>query len=240
MTDVSSPRSTAEEAQRRVDRIRGHVSSAWEEVITAYKRRDHEALGYGTGQAGWDAYILGEFGESRLSLPRHQRVEHVLEASKSGMSNRAIASVAGVDRQTVRNDLREQVGKNSPPATPANPTFDPTPDWDSVDTETGEIQHPRTVTGMDGKTYTRPAPEPVTVDHDTGEIAQTKPNRKPITDTARDIGLDLNALTDRIDRLMSDDRFDRNRDDIAARLRHHIATATATLNTLDSKINQGA
>lgn len=240
MTDVSSPRSTAEEAQRRVDRIRGHVSSAWEEVITAYKRRDHEALGYGTGQAGWDAYILGEFGESRLSLPRHQRVEHVLEASAAGLSNRAIASAASVTEGTVRNDLRGQVRKSYAPAPPAEPTFDDTPDWDpagaTYDVATRAVT-PGTVTGMDGKTYTRPAPEPVTVDHDTGEIAQAKPKRKPITDTARDIGLDLNALTNRIDRLMDDDRFDRNRDDIAARLRHHIATATATLNTLDSKIN---
>lgn len=44
----------------------------------------------------------------------------------------------------------------------------------------------REVYGRDGKTYTvPPKPEPVTVDHETGEIAQTKPNRKPITDTAR-------------------------------------------------------
>src|SRR5699024_220234 len=113
-------------------------------------------------------------------------------------------------------------------------------DWDSAgatyDVATRTVT-PGTVTGMDGKTYQRRPVAPSTVDHGTGEIAQAKPKRKPITDTARDIGLDLAALTNRIDRLMDDDRFDRNRDDIAARLRHHIATAAATLNTLDSKIN---
>lgn len=186
MTDVSSPRSTAEEAQRRVDRIRGHVSSAWEEVIAAYKHRDHEALGYGTGQAGWDAYILGEFGESRLSLPRHQRVERVVEASQSGMSDRAIASAAGVGRSTIQRDRESQVAHSGPPVSPATaaePTFDPTPSWDPVDTETGEIQtEPRPITGIDGKTYSRPEPKE--------EPANPRAHRQP----TRGRSTDLNAL----------------------------------------------
>lgn len=196
-------------AARSLDRLSGRIQEA-------HERRADLALGY----ESWAEYAAGEFGEVTAGLTATVRRQLVGQLSGEGMSTRAIAPAVGVSRDTVSKDRARQVSDDLTPDSPA--------------------PEPRKVTGLDGKTYTprvRPAPEPVTVDHETGEIAQTKPNRKPITDAARDIGLDLNALTDRIDRLMNDDRFDRNRDDIAARLRHHIATATATLNALDSKIN---
>lgn len=206
-------------AERRAERIRLTATSFMEArdkmsslLAEAQREGDHETMGY----RSWTEYIAALFSDTPLMrLSRDERKVIVADLAEQGMSSRAIAPVVGASVATVKRDVAAP-GSNEPPA------------------------EPRQITGRDGKTYTRPAPEPVTVDHDTGEITQTKPNRKPITDTARDIGLDLNALTDRINRLMSDDRFDRNRDDIAARLRHHIATATATLNTLDSKINQGA
>lgn len=82
------------------------------------------------------------------------------------MSTRAIAPVVGASVATVKRDVAAP-GSNEPPATPAEPTFDPTPDWDLVNTETGEVlpasgentPQPRTITGMDGKTYTRPEPK---------------------------------------------------------------------------------
>lgn len=231
MTDVSTPRSTVEEAQRRVDRIRGHVSSAWEEVITAYKHRDHEALGYGTGQSGWDAYILGEFGESRLSLPRHQRVEHVLEASAAGLSNRAIASAASVTEGTVRNDLRGQVRKSYAPASPASPaevpTFDPTPSWDPVDTETGEIHtEPRSITGMDGKTYTRPEPKEV-----------DKPKPEATTSQFSGAIADLNRVLDRLHRIAHSTHFPQNKNQVATLHGSDLDRAISELQTLADALN---
>ena len=61
------------------------------------------------------------------------------------MSTRAIAPIVGANYQTVQKDIREAPGRDS--------TTSP---------------EPRQITGRDGKTYTRPAPEPVTVDHETG------------------------------------------------------------------------
>ena len=69
----------------------------------------------------------------------------VADLAEQGMSNRAIASAAGVTEGTVRNDLRPQVRRSyapASPATPAEPTFDPTPPWDVVNTDTGEVTEP--------------------------------------------------------------------------------------------------
>ena len=224
MTEVAAAAMTRDQAERLTERARLVATTLMEArdklagiLREANEGRVWEALDMPNIQA-WTEFAFSTTPLAQLS--REDRRVIVKELAAEGYGTRAIAPVVGTSHVTVKNDLDS-----------------------SVKNFTDERPAPRTVHGRDGITRTfhpRPAPEPVTVDHDTGEITQTKPNRKPITDTARDIGLDLNALTDRIDRLMSDDRFDRNRDDIAARLRHHIATATATLNTLDSKINQGA
>lgn len=58
------------------------------------------------------------------------------------MSTRAIAPVIGVDQKTVSNDLRAPREEVPSPASPAEPTFDPTPSWDVVNTDTGEISEP--------------------------------------------------------------------------------------------------
>lgn len=218
MTEVAAAAMTRDQAERLTERARLVATTLMEArdklagiLREANEGRVWEALDMPNIQA-WTEFAFSTTPLAQLS--REDRRVIVKELAAGGYGTRAIAPVTGTSRETVRRDLAAS-------------------DTDVSDT-------PREVHGRDGITRTyqpRPAPEPITVDHETGEIAQTKPNRKPITDTARDIGLDLNALTDRIDRLMSDDRFDRNRDDIAARLRHHIAAATATLTNLDSKIN---
>lgn len=225
MTTVEAERITARIADK-LDAIADNLEQVLPLIGEALTRRAWEALGY----ASPTAYVSERFAGALTRLSPEVRRPVVAQLSDAGMSTRAIAPIVGKSPRQVAYDREAGVQSLHTSPDPEAPTFDPTPDWDPTPMPSSDR-----ITGMDGKTYQRPAP--VTVDHDTGEIAQTKPNRKPITDTARDIGLDLNAITDRIDRLMNDDRFDRNRDDIAARLRHHIATATTTLNTLNSKIN---
>lgn len=73
-----------------------------------------------------------EFADAaKLSLPRDERRELVAYFRERGMSTRAIASATGVARNTVKDDLR-QVGQFDPP------------------------DHESPVTGLDGKTYTKP------------------------------------------------------------------------------------
>jgi hypothetical protein len=65
---------------------------------------------------------------------------------------------------------------------------------------------PATVTGIDGKSYTRPEPKP-----------PTPPRRRPITTALDEQVYKLSKLVASIERLSEDDRFDRNLD--ALRLR---------------------
>ena len=114
------------EAEDRAERIRTALSVSWDLIKDAWKAFDWQALGY----PSWDAYCDGEFGTSRIRLPREERREVVSSMREIGMSTRAISAATGADRNTVRSDLR-QVDEIHPP-------------------------EPGPVTGTDGKTYTQP------------------------------------------------------------------------------------
>lgn len=74
----------------------------------------------------------------RRSVWRRSDGVIVSDLAEQGMSTRAIAPVVGASVATVKRDVAAP-GSNEPPAIPAEPRFDPTPDWDVVNTETGEI-----------------------------------------------------------------------------------------------------
>lgn len=72
--------------------------------------------------------------------------------------------------------------------------------------------------------------------HEIAGKAKARP-RKPLTDTARDLSLDLDRLAGRVQRFADDDRFARNKDEVAARLRHHLAHAIEVLSDLNDQLN---
>lgn len=69
-----------------------------------------------------------------------------------------------------------------------------------IDFATGEVA-PNNVVGLDGKSYSRP------------ELKL--PKRPPLRDGFRDAALDLDKILGRFDRLVADDRYPRNRDEVA-------------------------
>jgi hypothetical protein len=75
----------------------------------------------------------------------------------------------------------------------------------------------RPVVGVDGKTYPRPEPSP------------RAPQRRALTDVARDLGIDLRGVVDRIERLHGDNRFAQSAENIAARERSDIIRAVELL-----------
>lgn len=175
----------------------------------------------------------------RRHLNREQKRALVAESVKADpqMADNVHAKRTGSSDKTVTS-IREELE-----ATSEIPKFDKTIGADgkerparrsapaNVDTETGEIQHPRTVTGMDGKTYTRPAPEPVTVDHDTGEITQPEPRkrpRRPIHETARSAAMNLREAADRLGIEVHDDRFPAIAEELAPQLRNQLAYVIET------------
>ena len=158
------------------------------------------------------------------------------------MSTRAIAPIVGVQQTQVRRDLEVShsgspaagVSSETPDPRPVAPTYPVTDvtglepedvaDMLAEDAEV-EAQHAEDhtewqernhepkppVTGLDGKTYTRPAPRATP--------------RRALVDTARDAGQELRKAVERLERIAADDRFARNKEEVAAHLRHHLDRA---------------
>lgn len=201
---------TENEARELTAEIFGHLDVAWSLIQRAYYGRADRAMGY----ESWDAYCKAEFTGSRLRLPREERQEVVRSLRDAGMSTRAIASATGTDDRTVRRDI----------AGAANAAPDP---------------EPAPVTGLDGKTYTSRQVEPEVIDAEIVDEPEATPKRRPLTDQARDAGWELRKATERVERVASDDRFGRNKKEVAAHLRGHLLNTVEVcqdlLDQLDDK-----
>ncbi len=103
-----------------------------------------------------------------------------------------------------------------PCVSPDEPTFQPEP----------LAPQPKPITGLDGKTY---QPKPA---------APKEPRRKPLVDTARDLGLDVAKLVKRIEDFGADDRLGRNRNEVAPRLRHHLDYAIKAFQDLNHQLTE--
>ena len=130
------------DARARIDRIAAHVAASAQDIIDAHANRDWIALGY----ESWNELCEAEFRGAVIGLPREQRREVVREMTEAGMSTRAIGGALGVSQPTVWRDREAGDSNESPDDSPAP------------------------VTGLDGKTYTRPPRPTITVDSETGEI----------------------------------------------------------------------
>lgn len=134
---VDLTRGEAERITKRIslklDTIADNYQAVMPLIREAVERNAAAALGY----SGVSAYVADRFGGALQRLGVETRREVVKELTAGGMSNRATASVLGVDERTVRND-RLSGAENSAPES-----------------------EPRPVTGLDGKTYQPARPEPV-------------------------------------------------------------------------------
>ena len=226
----------ADHARQLTDRIKGAVEATWQLIVEAYQSRAWAALGY----ASWDDYCTREFGSSRLKLPREERTDYVASLRDSGMSLRAIESATGVSRPTIIKDTRsrDQVVNSLPPA-----PVDDSPDVDlsTVDMETGEIHEPAdevstaeptpapkpVTTGIDGKEYSRPAPK----------AEPDRRRRAPLTDAFFKAAYDLRKNVERLERLVEDDRFTQNREQVALRHENDLTRTAEALTGVLRAIN---
>lgn len=198
---------TEAEAHRVTEDIRHNAKSFTEyrarlmdAVDKAKAGSAHIALGY----ASWTAYLSEVLGEEPMRLARAERQDMVRMLSDEGMSTRAIAPIVGANQATVVRDAARDANAS------------PEPDPVNVDTETGEVlDEPIRTTGMDGKQYSRPEPQ--------------KPRRRPITDAFFEATYDLGKLVERIERLTEDDRFSRNKNEIAQSRKSDLVRAADTL-----------
>ncbi|QIS10633.1 hypothetical protein [Nocardia arthritidis] len=185
---------TAEAARELTDRIRICVDTAWELIKQAYVSRVWVVLDYGS----WDEYCAQEFDRARIRIPREERPEVVASLREIGMSTRAIAAATGVSDFTVRQDLAG--ARNLAPDRPGACDDGPVP-----------------VLGEDGKTYPSPNPRQSRVEGDESrDDVERKSRRKPLPDAFWQAGIDARKAVERVERLVADDRFDRNAEQITS------------------------
>lgn len=229
------------EAERLTERIR-HTANTFVEVKGKLSRfiqeaqdgRAHEALGY----RSWTEYVAQVFSDTPLmQLSRDERRELVGELSESGMSTRAIAPIVGKDQSVV---VRDRQVMQTPSPEPRG-TFEvhsgggflnPGEEIEmhtttTHDRETGEVVderpygEPSRVIGMDGKTYTRTEPAPV---------EPAKPKRSPLPQQFLNATVELRKCVERVERLVNDDRFPRNKNEIASLYESDLTRAVDSLN----------
>lgn len=247
-------------AQARVltDQIKAGVEAVWQLITRAYTERAWSALGY----TSWDDYCTREFGTARLRLPREERAEVVASLRESGLSLRAITSATGISRPTIIKDLgqSEQVVNSLPPAEPIDcdgkcatdecicPLGDA--DEDALPEELGAFSHvpeqhlpplpenymsgihadpaPTPVIGLDGKSYQPSRAKPA---------EPKEPRRSALTDQARNAGWELRKAVERVERIVTDDRFNSQKEKVASHLRGHLTDAITSCQAALDRIN---
>lgn len=235
---------TEHEARRVTERIRAiavTVKDQLEKLQTLLNEaRDGEAwrvLGY----ASWTAYLADVMGEQPLRLPRDERQQIVGYLAGEGMSSRAIAPIVGAGHVTVTRDIARVSNETPAPAVdyvtdqadldaaPELPDEGVGAPHDSGDAEPSgdeglSLPSPssRSVTGRDGKQYTRPEPQ--------------TPRRRPLTDSFTDKRVELAKAVESLRRLTQDDRFPQNAEKVATANRSDLLRASDLLHQVIDSI----
>lgn len=100
-------------ARAATDRLRLTLTDAHEQLLELFRRRAHEALGYGKGTAGWSAYCAAEFGDLLHVKPSAEQLAAMVDG---GMTQRQAAAPFAVSLGTVNAALRS---RRTAPAAPA-------------------------------------------------------------------------------------------------------------------------
>jgi len=222
----------SERISDRLDTIAENYTKVMPLIREAINRNVHAILGY----ASPGAYVKDRFGDALGKLGVELRREVVRELSNAGLSTRAIAPVVGVSQKTVDRDVRDSGESNDSPEldaidrdvaeaeaalrpSVANPMTGEVLD-DAVVTETHTVT---VVTGLDGKEYKRPDP--------------AAPRRGSLIDDARNAGWQLRKAAERLERIQEDDRFTKNKAEIAAALQPHLDFVNETISGLGITTN---
>jgi hypothetical protein len=172
---------TEREARSLTERIRvllDGITNQTEKVIglihDAQQGQAWAALGY----RSWTEYAAREFADAFPRLTKVEQISIAAELSAMGMSLRAVSAVTSVPKSTIADNLAGV--RDRTPDAPETPEPEETPDLGPTApgraAETGVVDPPpapapiadstpRPVTGIDGKTYTRPTPAPTPQPH---------------------------------------------------------------------------
>lgn len=193
-------------------------------ISEAKENDDHLALGYDN----FATYVQAEYGDLLAGLARADRQVAVGVLADLQLSTRTIASVVGVSKSQVAEDVR-QVSSSGHLDAEQEVRHQDVPDEEHPVPEVAEPvvppQVPTAVVGRDGKTYTRPAPSPR--------------RRRPFLDAYRDDVRDVVKVVQRLKNRHADDRFAGYREALKDRHRYELGAAAGTLAGLDTELCSG-
>lgn len=225
--EIQQPMLSVDDARRLTERIRLTAHSARESIEKLHQLVDdakagnaHLALGY----QSWTAYLSEVLGEEPLRLARDQRQELVGYLAGEGMSTRAIAPIVGVSQDTVVKDIARGERFLSPEPEPQEAARSVVA---AAFARRDEPAAPAKVTGLDGKSYSKPAPA----------TEARQPNRRALPDQARSAGWELRKAIERLERIAADDRFTANKETVAPHLRGHLTNAIKVCQDLLDRID---
>ena len=226
--EMQQPMLSVDDARRLTERIRLTAHSARESIEKLHVLVDqakegnaHLALGF----QSWTAYLSEVLGEEPLRLARDQRQELVGYLAGEGMSTRAIAPIVGASDETVRRDILAGATNVAPEPEPQEAARSVVAAAFARRDE--PAAEPAKVTGLDGKSYKKPAP-----------AAPKAPQRRALPDQFFDASYDLQKVVERIERLAADDRFSQNKEQIAAKHRTDLLRAIDALQGVVERLPQ--
>lgn len=94
---------TPDDVRASVERAKGGLSIAAEEIVWQIEREAWVTLGY----RSWDAMREAEYGGAAFMVPAKNRPELVARMRAAGLTQREVADTAGVTEQTIYNDERK-------------------------------------------------------------------------------------------------------------------------------------
>lgn len=255
--DVASARRLTERIRLNVVAVRDGVEKLQALLEEAKEGNVHVALGY----PSWPAYVADVMGEEPLRLSRDDRREIVHYLTGEGMSTRAIGQALGVSREAVRKDVAASGDNKLSPGSDQRirPTadageepieaevVDDDDDDEADDPDANEhiaslnarVTAPRTVVGLDGKTYSpRPATPPPAPDLVDEPDKPAAPRRRALTDAFFDAVYDLVKKAESVHRLVEDDRFPQNAEKVAAKHRNDLLRTRALIDQVLAQLPQ--
>lgn len=194
--DRAAAERRAERITLRLDAIADNYNAVMPMIREAIEKRDDLALGYRSP----GEYVSDRFGRSLAGLGITVRRAVVGELTEAGLSSRAIAPIVDVSDRMVRKDQAAIAGGNRVPTSDDYPSDvatggEVTPPADQPGAMGAGVEEPGeaveappspparpAVTGLDGKTYTRPEPRRTVADDvaefpDLAYYADTDPQR---------------------------------------------------------------
>lgn len=235
MTDVLEINSL--DARRITDQIKAGVEAVWHLIEQAYTTRAWAVLGY----PSWDDYCTREFGTSRLRLPREERQEVVASLRESGLSLRAIAAATGISHTEAKRALDAGV-TNVPPAEAQPITGTDGKTYTPKSRQVDQVADADNLAGQSVPSFMRESDDEIAPGISANDLAALNnppapsgPKRKPLTDSFFEAAYDLQKIAERIERLASDDRFEKNSGQIAQK---NLGELTRSRDALQRVINQ--